>query len=136
MAGRQSVDVPIPGWDHPGKFHSVDLWFFFETLAKCDTEPVMLHCTYGADRTGIATFFLESLLGMNEEDMIRDYLWTQFTQGRTVKFTESDAEFPKWLSKTEALEGDTFADKMENHLKPIWLLNINKFTEVTNLKKI
>ncbi|MBO4704817.1 MAG: carboxylesterase family protein [Spirochaetaceae bacterium] len=28
-------DVPIPGWDRPGKFHSVDLWFWFETLAKC-----------------------------------------------------------------------------------------------------
>ncbi|MBQ8211850.1 MAG: carboxylesterase/lipase family protein, partial [Treponema sp.] len=28
-------DVPIPGWDNPGRFHSVDLWFFFETLAKC-----------------------------------------------------------------------------------------------------
>lgn len=25
----------IPGEDHPGTFHSVDLWFFFETLAKC-----------------------------------------------------------------------------------------------------
>ncbi len=25
----------IPGWDHPGAFHSVDLWFFFETLGKC-----------------------------------------------------------------------------------------------------
>lgn len=25
----------IPGWDHPGTFHSSDLWFFFETLAKC-----------------------------------------------------------------------------------------------------
>ena len=25
----------IPGWDKPGCFHSVDLWFFFETLAKC-----------------------------------------------------------------------------------------------------
>ena len=25
----------IPGWDNPGAFHSVDLWFFFETLAKC-----------------------------------------------------------------------------------------------------
>jgi para-nitrobenzyl esterase len=25
----------IPGWDQPGAFHSVDLWFFFETLAKC-----------------------------------------------------------------------------------------------------
>ncbi len=28
-------DADIPGWDHPGTFHSVDLWFFFETLAKC-----------------------------------------------------------------------------------------------------
>ena len=89
----------------------------FNALAECDTKPAMLHCTYGADRTGIATFFLESLLGMKMEDMIRDYLWTQFTQGRTVKITEAEgAEFPQWVSKTERCEGDTFADKMENHL--------------------
>ena len=25
----------MPGWDHPGAFHSSDLWFYFETLAKC-----------------------------------------------------------------------------------------------------
>ena len=30
-----NFDAEIPGWDHPGTFHSVDLWFFFETLAKC-----------------------------------------------------------------------------------------------------
>ena len=89
----------------------------FDTLAHCDTDPVMLHCTYGADRTGIATFFLESLLGMSKEDMTRDYLWTQFTKGREVKIKESDgAEFPQWIKKTEACEGETFADKMENHL--------------------
>ncbi len=38
LVGKNYVykfDVPIPGWDNPGKFHSVDLWFFFETLAKC-----------------------------------------------------------------------------------------------------
>ncbi len=28
-------DGDIPGEDHPGAFHSSDLWFFFETLAKC-----------------------------------------------------------------------------------------------------
>ncbi len=28
-------DPDIPGWDNPGTFHSSDLWFFFETLAKC-----------------------------------------------------------------------------------------------------
>lgn len=30
-----NFDASIPGWDQPGTFHSVDLWFFFETLAKC-----------------------------------------------------------------------------------------------------
>jgi carboxylesterase type B len=28
-------DPDIPGWDHPGTFHSVDLWFWFESLGKC-----------------------------------------------------------------------------------------------------
>lgn len=30
-----NFDAEIPGWDNPGTFHSVDLWFFFETLGKC-----------------------------------------------------------------------------------------------------
>ncbi|MCJ8008437.1 carboxylesterase/lipase family protein [Lederbergia wuyishanensis] len=30
-----NFDAEIPGYDSPGTFHSVDLWFFFETLAKC-----------------------------------------------------------------------------------------------------
>ena len=89
----------------------------FNALAHCDEKPAMLHCTYGADRTGIATFFLEALLGVEMEDMIRDYLWTQFAKGRNVKIEESEgAEFPQWVSKTNACEGDNFADKMENHL--------------------
>ena len=89
----------------------------FDAIANCDNEPALLHCTYGADRTGIVSFFLEALVGMSEEDMIKDYLWTQFTQGRNVKILESEgAEFPQWLSKTNACEGATFADKMENHL--------------------
>ena len=89
----------------------------FDALNNCDNAPALLHCTYGADRTGIVTFFLEALIGMKMEDMIKDYLWTQFTQGRNVKILESEgAEFPQWVSKTEALEGATFADKMENHL--------------------
>ena len=89
----------------------------FDAIANCDNEPVMLHCTYGADRTGIVTFFLEALLGMDLEDMIKDYLWTQFTQGRSVKILESEgAEYPQWVSKTMALEGSTLAEKMKNHL--------------------
>ena len=45
--------------------------------------------------------------------MARDYVWTKFTQGRDPN---PDGEFSKWVSKTEACEGDTFAEKMKNHL--------------------
>ena len=46
----------IPGWDKAGTFHSVDLWFFFETLAKCWRPFTGKHydlarrmCNYWAD---------------------------------------------------------------------------------------
>ncbi len=49
-------DVDIPGEDNPGTFHSVDLWFFFETLAKCSRAYVGRHydiarqmCNYWAN---------------------------------------------------------------------------------------
>ena len=54
-------NAEIPGWDNPGAFHSVDLWFFFETLAKCWRPFVGKHydlarkmCNYWANfiRTG------------------------------------------------------------------------------------
>ena len=124
------VEAAVPSGSEPGRWEgATGTWMgtscniaeqyvkIFNAIANCDNEPCMLHCTYGADRTGIATFFLESLIGMEMEDMIRDYLWTQFTQGRSVKILESEgAEFPQWVSKTNNCEGDNFADKMENHL--------------------
>jgi para-nitrobenzyl esterase len=56
-----NFDAEIPGWDNPGTFHSIDLWFFFETLAKCWRPFVGKHydlarqmCNYWANfiRTG------------------------------------------------------------------------------------
>lgn len=37
------LDADIPGDDKPGNFHSVDLWFFLETLAKCSRPFVGKH---------------------------------------------------------------------------------------------
>ena len=66
-----NFDAEIPGWDNAGTFHSVDLWFFFETLAKCWRPFVGKHydlarqmCNYwanfissgdpnGPDQTGV-----------------------------------------------------------------------------------
>ena len=38
-----SFEPDIPGYDNPGTFHSVDLWFFFDNLDKCWRPMVGRH---------------------------------------------------------------------------------------------
>jgi len=88
----------------------------FEAIAQADEKPIALHCTHGADRTGIVSWFLLGLLGVSKEDCARDYVMTRFAGERAVLPTGSGSEIEKWNAKTEALEGDTWADKTFKHL--------------------
>ena len=85
----------------------------FEAIAEADEKPIALHCTHGADRTGIVSWFLLGLLGVSKEDCGRDYVMTRFAGERAVLPTN---EIKNWNEKTEALEGDTWAAKTYKHL--------------------
>ena len=87
----------------------------FEAIANANNKPIMLHCTAGADRTGITTFFLLAVLGVSEEDIGRDYCFTNFsTQGSR----DYRNEFVNWVNKTKTTYADkpTFAEQMKAHL--------------------
>ncbi len=88
----------------------------FEAIAEADEKPIALHCTHGADRTGIVSWFLLGLLGVSKEDCARDYVMTRFAGERAVLPNGNDSEIAKWNTKTEALEGETWAEKTYNHL--------------------
>lgn len=91
----------------------------FEAIAQADEKPIALHCTHGADRTGIVSYFLLGLVGASKEDCSRDYVMTRFAGERSVlpvDSTKGDSEIAKWNSKTEALQGATWADKTYKHL--------------------
>ena len=88
----------------------------FEAIAVADEKPIALHCTHGADRTGIVSWFLLGLLGVSKEDCARDYVMTRFAGERAVLPNGSSSEIAKWNTKTEALEGETWADKTYKHL--------------------
>jgi len=47
-----------------------------KALAVTNRYPVILHCTHGADRTGVISFLIEALLGCSEEEIFLDYEWT------------------------------------------------------------
>lgn len=72
----------IPGWDNPGTFHSVDLWFFFETLAKCWRPFVGKHY-----------------------DLARQMCnyWANFIKTGDPNGQDADgSDMPKWLPYTDA----------------------------------
>ncbi|MBB6730900.1 carboxylesterase/lipase family protein [Cohnella zeiphila] len=89
-----NFDAEIPGWDHPGTFHSVDLWFFFETLAKCWRPFVGKH--YDLARR------------------MCDY-WANFIRGGDPNGLDSTGEeLPRWEPYTsEEPYGMRFADQAE-----------------------
>ena len=91
----------------------------FEAIAVADEKPIALHCTHGADRTGIVSWFLLGLLGVSKEDCARDYVMTRFAGERAVLPADDStgkSEIAKWNAKTEALEGATWAEKTYKHL--------------------
>ena len=94
----------------------------FDNIKNADSKPIALHCTHGADRTGIASFFLLAVLGVSKEDCGRDYSFTRFAGQRAVKH---EVEFDGWVSGTEAYASQVpssvpanqkFAEEMKLHL--------------------
>ena len=75
-----NFDADIPGWDNPGTFHSVDLWFFFETLAKCWRPFVGKHYDLARQMCNYWANFIRSG-DPNGEDSTGDQLptWAPYT---------------------------------------------------------
>ncbi|KAI5358487.1 Putative tyrosine-specific protein phosphatase [Septoria linicola] len=49
----------------------------FNVLAKQTSYPLLVHCTQGKDRTGLVVLLTLLLLGVNKEDIKRDYILSE-----------------------------------------------------------
>lgn len=83
----------------------------FSDLAKPEAYPVYLHCTYGCDRTGTVAMLLEGLLGVSEENVIRDYELSSTFMYHVVR-----THYGSFMDDLLALEGATFQQKVEGYL--------------------
>jgi len=92
-----NFDAEIPGWDNPGTFHSVDLWFFFETLAKCWRPFVGKHYDLARQMCNYWTNFIHSG-NPNGKDFTGDEMphWEPYTPKEPYGMIFRDkAEFVK-----------------------------------------
>ncbi len=83
----------------------------FADLANPDNYPIYLHCTYGCDRTGTVCYILEAMLGLSEEDLIREYELSGLYNS-----TISRSNIMKVYGALSSYEGETIKEKTENFL--------------------
>ncbi len=74
----------------------IRMFGIFETAAS---QPVVLHCTAGKDRTGVATAFLLSVLGVDRALIEADYILTNRDVPRQLAFIENTTGLPEGMSR-------------------------------------
>ncbi|MCF0187324.1 MAG: tyrosine-protein phosphatase, partial [Bacteroidaceae bacterium] len=96
----------------------------FEFLVKNlkrnnNTVAVQYHCRIGADRTGLFTFLILGLLGVSEDDILRDYESTSFSEAgvRTKDVGDSDAAASTYKKEVPTFRktASTFIGAFENY---------------------
>ncbi len=90
-----------------------------KSFADPKNYPFYVHCTYGADRTGTIFFMLEALLGVEMEDLVREYELSGVFYPSMSR--EQKSAFCSFLTQFNNLSGTTTAEKAETWCKNIGL---------------
>ena len=120
--------IPIDLGNHEERFEKLEEQYYkvFSLISNVDNKPIILHCLAGADRTGIVSFALLTLLGCDYDDILRDYLFTNFSDDG---YRNPEEEFDVWWKKLEQYEGGNKAEKCK-----FWLMS--KGIEEMKLERI
>lgn len=86
------------------------LQIIFAILSDINNYPIIYHCNIGTDRTGVVAFLVNGLLGVPEETLYRDYLFSNFGNiggNRNVSSIQSN-----YVNYIKAFEGDDLSQKI------------------------
>ena len=90
---------------------------FLELCAKEENYPLAFHCVRGTDRTGALAYVLGALCGASKEDLIKDYLFSNFANinGGILKTNNIDGS-SYYVYGIENSTGETMSQKAKNYL--------------------
>lgn len=87
---------------------------FFALAADESNYPFIFHCNIGTDRTGMFAFLINGLLGVSEEDLYRDYLFSNFGAINNTRTLSNITN--NYLKTINSCSGDTLSERIENCL--------------------
>lgn len=89
----------------------------FRTFLDRRNYPIVFHCIGGADRTGCHAWVLNGLLGVAEDDLMKDWEITCF-EYESQSFGH-DTRIIHFLRVMEKIPGATMKEKCENYVKSL-----------------
>lgn len=87
----------------------------FRELLRPERYPLVVHCIAGADRTGSLAFTLEALLGVEEEELYRDWEITGFSNNAKMAFRH-ETRFDFLVGGFDVYPGKTIAERVEGYV--------------------
>lgn len=117
-AGVNYYQCPM-GWDNNMLLNNIPMvkHIFSDILSKEDNYPLIFHCSIGTDRTGMIAFMLNGLLGVDINDLYRDYLFSNF--GDIGGNRDVIGITFNYVATLQSTKGKTFSEKVENYLLSI-----------------
>ena len=94
----------------------------FHALANPDNYPVFYHCRIGTDRTGFMAIMLSALLGVSENDIYQDYLFSNFGNIQEKRYIGEKAgrdNILKYMDDLKTYPGELLQNKCYNFLLSI-----------------
>ena len=94
----------------------------FHALANPDNYPVFYHCRIGTDRTGFMAIMLSALLGVSENDIYQDYLFSNFGNIQEKRYIGEKAgrdNILKYMDDLKTYPGEELHNKCYNFLLSI-----------------
>jgi len=86
----------------------------FKTFTKRENYPILMHCSGGRDRTGTLAFLLNGLLGVSEDDLLRDWEMSIFSDQGAGFSSDRIERLTAYLA---GLPGDTLSERIEVYVK-------------------
>lgn len=114
--GVRYIALPMKGNGDLGGDNAVQLKKLMEILADKSNYPLVYHCNIGTDRTGMVSYLLGALCGMNDEDLLKDYLFSNF--GNIGDLKSPVNKHNAWMGMSD-YEGATLVERVENYFKSI-----------------
>ncbi len=124
-----SMNYSAPAGENALTINTEEIANVFKIFADESNYPVLFQCNIGTDRTGLIAFLLNGLLGVDQKDLYRDYLFSNFSKINGMRDSEPIDEYIETLS---SFEGTTLSERIENCLLSYGVTS----EEITSIKNI